>query len=714
MTFLNPFVLFGLVAAGVPILIHLLQLKKLRTIEFSSIRFLKEIQHASAKRVKLRDYLLLLLRSLAIVSLVLAFARPALKGIGTSNSKTAMVFIIDDSPSTTARNEYGEIFSQLKNAASTLIDRSNVGDNAGLIFISQLGRPGFNDTLQVFSTINPHSLLPLVSRLEPSNVRVSYASAIEAAVKKLEQSNYVNKEIYLIGDLQRSEFNIQSTNENGRTPVYSSNLGNTRLFFIHTSGTSDENLSISAVKLSDPVVEVNAPSEIQATIDNNGGTEKDGVVVSLYLDGRKVAQSSIDLPAGGSRNVGLTFGVADGGFHRGVVEIDDNSIQRDNKFYFSFFAIKKLNIAVVTSKQENDFVLGAVNAVMDSSIGIAAKVVSPDQFVYDDLADVDVVVVEEYSVRQNGSSASQSLEGKLSQFVRNGGGVVLFGPPLSQTNAFNELLGAMGIGRASGIFSASAGNFLSIDKIDASDEFFEGIFSSKESADQIKPQLVTKISKMVQIATDPFTHILMSTSSAPFLLSKEVGTGFTFVVASPADSSSSDFPMSPFFPVVVHRALFYSAAVRHKPIQIYTGKETDYTFSSGGVKNATLAAPDGSKSEIVPTYIGGAARFALNGLNELGTYSLSAGSTLCDISANIDPRESDLSLAARSEVIDFATRLGFNSKNVFLLKADKNTVSNIDRLRRGQDLSSFFAGAAVLFLILEIFVSKMKTFVGTA
>ena len=52
------------------------------------------------------------------------------------------------------------------------------------------------------------------------------------------------------------------------------------------------------MKLSDPVVEINTPSEIRATVVNNGGTEKDGVVVSLYLDGRKVAQATSDLPAG--------------------------------------------------------------------------------------------------------------------------------------------------------------------------------------------------------------------------------------------------------------------------------------------------------------------------------------------------------------------------------------------------------------------------------
>lgn len=101
-----------------------------------------------------------------------------------------------------------------------------------------------------------------------------------------------------------------------------------------------------------------------------------------------------------------------------------------------------------------------------------------------------------------------------------------------------------------------------MEKIDAGDDFFSGIFSAKQSAEQIKNELVTKIYDGVQIEPNPFAHILMSTAEFPFLISKEVGGGFAFVVASQADSISSNFPMSPFFPVVVQRALFYSAAVK--------------------------------------------------------------------------------------------------------------------------------------------------------
>lgn len=128
-----------------------------------------------------------------------------------------------------------------------------------------------------------------------------------------------------------------------------------------------------------------------------------------------------------------------------------------------------------------------------------------------------------------------------------------------------------------------------------------------------------------------------------------------------------------------------------------------------------LISPNGNKTDIVPRYVGGTADFQLHGFDQLGTYSLTADDRpISEISVNVDPRESNLSQATRAEIVDFAKKLGFSGQNVFIVDADKNAVQSIEKLKRGEDLSSFFAGATLVFLILEIFVSKMKTFDGTA
>jgi hypothetical protein len=55
MTFLNPLVLIGLIAASIPLILHLLNLRKLKTVDFSTLKFLKELQKTKIKKLKLKQ-----------------------------------------------------------------------------------------------------------------------------------------------------------------------------------------------------------------------------------------------------------------------------------------------------------------------------------------------------------------------------------------------------------------------------------------------------------------------------------------------------------------------------------------------------------------------------------------------------------------------------------------------------------------------------------
>jgi hypothetical protein len=147
MTFLNPFLLIGLLAAVIPLLLHLLNLRKLKTLEFSSLQFLQELQKTKMRRVKLRQLLLLLLRTLLIIALVLVFARPALKGslAGTigSHARTSMVIMLDDSPSMSVRNERGLLFKQAQTVATQLLTLAKEGDEVHLIRLSEIRHKDF-------------------------------------------------------------------------------------------------------------------------------------------------------------------------------------------------------------------------------------------------------------------------------------------------------------------------------------------------------------------------------------------------------------------------------------------------------------------------------------------------------------------------------------------------------------------------------------------
>ena len=204
MTFLNPFILVGLLAAGIPILLHLLNLRKLKTIEFSTLSFLKELQRTKIRRIKIRQWLLLLLRSLLVVLIVLAFARPTLKGslgVGVGQrAKTTSVFLIDDSQSITAIDDKGELLRQAKDAALQAIDLLKEGDEVFFLKLSDVGTGGAEGYKPVR---NLEFLRSIVRELRPSFRHVTIEDGLRLAAKLLVGATNFNREVYLFSDFQK-------------------------------------------------------------------------------------------------------------------------------------------------------------------------------------------------------------------------------------------------------------------------------------------------------------------------------------------------------------------------------------------------------------------------------------------------------------------------------------------------------------------------------
>ena len=93
------------------------------------------------RKIAIRQWLLLLLRTFMILFLVLAFSRPALKGsFGTigSHAKTSVAIIIDNTPSMELHNERGVYLNQALEQASAVIALMQENDDAIIVRLSDL------------------------------------------------------------------------------------------------------------------------------------------------------------------------------------------------------------------------------------------------------------------------------------------------------------------------------------------------------------------------------------------------------------------------------------------------------------------------------------------------------------------------------------------------------------------------------------------------
>ena len=136
MTFLAPTMLWGLLAAAIPIIIHLISLSKTKEMEFSSIRYLEELKHESIRNLQIKQWLLVLLRTLMIVALVLMLARPTTEGFISSwlsgDTESRAVIIVDNSASMALSGAQGSLLENAKMQSKSLIRKLDEKTNVDI------------------------------------------------------------------------------------------------------------------------------------------------------------------------------------------------------------------------------------------------------------------------------------------------------------------------------------------------------------------------------------------------------------------------------------------------------------------------------------------------------------------------------------------------------------------------------------------------------
>jgi hypothetical protein len=191
--FLHPWVLAGLAAAAIPVLLHLLARREPPTVLFPAVRYLVTTTREHQRRLKLQNLLLLLLRTLLIVLVVLAAAAPTMPVSGVpGHAPSALVLILDNSPSSGAVSGGAPQLRQLITAGRSVLARATPEDVLWLITADAIPRRGDRRTLG-----------DLLGGLSVSSQRLDLGAALSLAGQVLAPEPWPG-EIVLLSDLQAS------------------------------------------------------------------------------------------------------------------------------------------------------------------------------------------------------------------------------------------------------------------------------------------------------------------------------------------------------------------------------------------------------------------------------------------------------------------------------------------------------------------------------
>ncbi|MEQ9068423.1 MAG: VWA domain-containing protein, partial [Gimesia chilikensis] len=200
--FASPWLLMGLLAAGVPVLIHLLHKRKFIETEWAAMKFLLAATKKYSRRVRFEQLLILLVRCLILLLLAVAFSRPywSVKGAFFETAAPVhRILVIDTSFSMRWQNDGREKFASAKELAETLVSDSNTGDAFQLIQISSVSP----QTLISRPSRQQAYVLDEISRLQPTEEYGDVTQALQSALEFLNQAQELaQKEVIVISDFQ--------------------------------------------------------------------------------------------------------------------------------------------------------------------------------------------------------------------------------------------------------------------------------------------------------------------------------------------------------------------------------------------------------------------------------------------------------------------------------------------------------------------------------
>lgn len=717
MTFLNPLALFGLLAAAIPILLHLFNLRKLRTIEFSTLSFLKELQKTRIRRLKLRQILLLILRTLVVVMIVLAFGRPTLRGSLAGSvdrqAKTTALFIIDDSNSMTTSDGQGELLKQARQSAKEAVSLFQDGDEVFLLRLSSLAR----DISANESGIRDFGLLKKnIDEIKPSAIRQPLEKALRMGARLLTSSVNFNKEAYLFSDFQQGVVTTDDELPNTPEKLFPPE---TRFYLVPFGDRTLHNFGIESVDVPSAILERGKPFSVQARIGNYSGNDAQDHVVSVFLNGTRVAERSADLPR--NSTVPVVFSVpADAvGYIEGFVELEDDDVDYDNRRYFGIFIPDRINALLVGTNETTRYPRLALST-LPSAIGSALifEEVRPERLSSVEIRRANVVIL----TTSQGFSSAQISE--LSSFVKSGGGLILFPAQRLEPGTFNEQM-ASGLGAAAvtGVDSSVSvdgkpRSFVEFEKAELRHPLFEGIFESGDNHStpatlptrptpprQLESPRIRISARFAPSAQS--TPVITMTNGAPFLIERQAGAGRLLIYAVSPTNEWSDFPSRGLFVPLLLRSVRYLAHQALYAQEVVSGSEVILRSSAGLTGPWTIHTPLRHDIAVTPSQQLFPQLFRFSETDEPGIYTLFAkDAPVQKFVVNLDFRESLIARASSEDLERSLQRVGIQSSAVHEAAKADELKSAVLESRFGTELWKHCLVVALLLAVIELLVAR--------
>ncbi len=688
MQFLNPLYLIGLVAATIPIIIHLLIIRKNKTVEFSTIRFLKELQKSQIRRLKLKQILLLILRTLLIAFIVLAFSRPVIKSnlpFFGNYSNLSAVIILDNSFSMDISDEQGNRFRQAKRFTESFLQNLRDGDQASLIFTTD--RDHSTAFFKDFDYLREQIAKSQIS-LFPS----SFEQALHFAQKEIDGASNLGRQIIVVSDFQKSAllpFNDSTKLFDNKTTVELVQIG-------ADSKIDLQNVSVDSVIPITRLYEIGKYIEFEVHLRNNSTKTVNNLVVSLSMNNERVAQRNIDISGKSVESVTIGAVVKNYGAISCCIELESDAIEYDNKRWNGFIVPRPPKVGLVSNKQ-NSYLKEFLSSFGNDKINF--DIIYPENFLNLDLSAYSLLIFESLELSVGGWS-------NLSRFIASGKGVLIFADPKLSPNELRQNLASINIVASLELKTFPQNNSANITFLDKSHPLFLGVYKPTEGKK-------TEAFEGPNIRTGYFLNAgatLIQTNGGPLLNEIKMEGGRVIYCAIPPTLEWSNFPLTSLFPVVVYRSLMYLSTLQDLNYSVHCGNSITINIpkSIGSGNVFKLFDPLGNEKQIQSVALPSGNFVTLDKLDMVGVYTIQTadGIPISTIAVNPDTKESRLELSDETAIVNYFQQKFNRGVRVNYFEGFGNTEKASIRTYVGTELWKLFIILAILTAFAEMYVAK--------
>ena len=529
MSFLYPSMFWALTALSIPIIVHLFNFRRHKSVYFSNTATLKSIEQESARTKKLKQLVLLLLRCLFIIALVIAFAFPykpdEAAAIDTDDGVVGVY--IDNSMSMKALSSKTTLLEDARELARDLVN--DLPPSTRYLLLTN------SFEVQNEYPMSQQEMLDQIDRMNLDGPPVRLNETFDRFAMLRKQHGFDRGTLFVYSDFQENMLDLEGVRGDSTC----------RVVAVPMRAAVQANLSVDTAWLASPVAQTGMANELYVRVTNHGGHEVKGLPLHLTVDGQMVASATVDVEGKSTAETVMQIVPGRSGDLRCAVALTDYPVTFDDTYYFVIKVRSQFHVVELNGERRPS----PVALVFADDPQYDYIFMAPDRFNLDVLAQAQLVVV-------NATSAlSATMSKVLIEDAKEGASIVFF---------------------------HDDGNDLDTNAVAVTDLALSHAFFNDIIIDLPQHAELPKVSRHVRLSPSANATVLMHLANGdPMLIERAVGDGRLFDFATTLDPQWSNLADNALFVPLMLKMAFLGGGLGRLSYTIGVDLPPDDLFEAG-------------------------------------------------------------------------------------------------------------------------------------